>query len=146
MLIPDDVGIHGKEIVLFFIPNNLMDIPKVGFADISNSRNWVKLNVFLCYLMMKFGNGSLLIWMLVLIFTCSVLHSWMKDVLTMSSIDFEVLISNIIWSSGFWYPYRNIFSLVDELDIKPFTNWTSSAHYSGEGLEVSVVVTPSNIP
>ena len=75
MLIPDDVGIHGKEIVLFFIPNNLMDIPKLGFADISNSRNWVKLNVFLCYLMMKFGNGSLLIWMLVLIFTCSVLHS-----------------------------------------------------------------------
>ena len=146
MLIPDDVGIHGKEIVLFFIPNNLMDIPKVGFADISNSINWVRLNVFLCYLMMKFGNGSLLIWMLVLIFTCSVLHSWMKDVLTMSSIDFEVLISNIIWSSGFWYPYRNIFSLVDELDIKPFTNWTSSAHYSGEGLEVSVVVTPSNIP
>ena len=146
MLIPDDVGIHGKEIVLFFIPNNLMDIPKLGFADISNSINWVRLNVFLCYLMMKFGNGSLLIWMLVLIFTCSVLHSWMKDVLTMSSIDFEVLISNIIWSSGFWYPYRNIFSLVDELDIKPFTNWTSSAHYSGEGLEVSVVVTPSNIP
>ncbi|KAJ4963541.1 hypothetical protein NE237_023480 [Protea cynaroides] len=37
---------------------------------------------------------------------------------------------------GFWYPYSNIFSLVDEIGIKPFTNWTSSAQYSPEGLEV----------
>ncbi|KAE9447397.1 hypothetical protein C3L33_20703, partial [Rhododendron williamsianum] len=37
---------------------------------------------------------------------------------------------------GFWYPYRNIFNLVDELGIKPFTNWIKSAQYSGEGLEV----------
>ncbi|GAB2218068.1 hypothetical protein Droror1_Dr00001285 [Drosera rotundifolia] len=37
---------------------------------------------------------------------------------------------------GFWYPYRNIFSIVDELGIKPFTNWLSSAHYSSEGIEV----------
>ncbi|KAF8405455.1 hypothetical protein HHK36_010361 [Tetracentron sinense] len=37
---------------------------------------------------------------------------------------------------GFWYPYHNIFSLVDELGIKPFTYWTTSAHYSQEGLEV----------
>ncbi|GFS34665.1 hypothetical protein Acr_00g0035250 [Actinidia rufa] len=37
---------------------------------------------------------------------------------------------------GLWYPYRNIFNLVDELGIKPFTNWMKSAQYSGEGLEV----------
>ncbi|KAL5791235.1 hypothetical protein ACOSQ2_006123 [Xanthoceras sorbifolium] len=37
---------------------------------------------------------------------------------------------------GFWYPYQNIFSLVDELGIKPFTNWMKSAQYSDEGLEV----------
>ncbi|KAM4089439.1 hypothetical protein ACB094_07G151800 [Castanea mollissima] len=37
---------------------------------------------------------------------------------------------------GYWYPHRNIFSLVDELGIKPFTNWIKSAQYSGEGLEV----------
>lgn len=38
--------------------------------------------------------------------------------------------------AGFWYPYRNIFSIVDELGLKPFTNWTRSAQYSPEGLEV----------
>ncbi|RVW38507.1 Zeta-carotene desaturase [Vitis vinifera] len=48
----------------------------------------------------------------------------------------KMLIPDDVGIHGFWYPYRNIFSLVDELDIKPFTNWTSSAHYSGEGLEV----------
>ncbi|KAL5561241.1 hypothetical protein UlMin_030988 [Ulmus minor] len=37
---------------------------------------------------------------------------------------------------GYWYPYQNIFSLIDELGIKPFTNWTKSAQYSQEGLEV----------
>ncbi|KAL9417493.1 hypothetical protein AB3S75_040469 [Citrus x aurantiifolia] len=37
---------------------------------------------------------------------------------------------------GFWYPFRNIFSLVDELGIKPFTGWMKSAQYSEEGLEV----------
>ncbi|GFP89067.1 v-type proton ATPase subunit b2 [Phtheirospermum japonicum] len=36
---------------------------------------------------------------------------------------------------GFWYPYRNIFNLVDELGLKPFTTWTKSAQYSEEGLE-----------
>ncbi|KAE8709254.1 vacuolar ATP synthase subunit B family protein [Hibiscus syriacus] len=36
---------------------------------------------------------------------------------------------------GFWYPYKNIFSLVDELGLKPFTSWTRSAQYSDEGLE-----------
>ncbi|KAF4382449.1 hypothetical protein G4B88_011401 [Cannabis sativa] len=36
---------------------------------------------------------------------------------------------------GYWNPYRNIYSLVDELGIKPFTNWTKSAQYSEEGLE-----------
>ncbi|MBA0743137.1 hypothetical protein Gogos_005855 [Gossypium gossypioides] len=41
---------------------------------------------------------------------------------------------------GFWYPYKNIFSLVDELGIKPFTSWTRSAQYSGEGLEVEFPV------
>jgi uncharacterized protein with NAD-binding domain and iron-sulfur cluster len=37
---------------------------------------------------------------------------------------------------GFWYPYRNIFHLVDELGLKPFTDWTRSAQYSPQGLEV----------
>ncbi|MCL6436911.1 MAG: FAD-dependent oxidoreductase [Leptolyngbyaceae cyanobacterium HOT.MB2.61] len=37
---------------------------------------------------------------------------------------------------GFWYPYRNIFSLVDELGLQPFTDWTRSAQYSPAGLEV----------
>ena len=37
---------------------------------------------------------------------------------------------------GFWYPYKNIFSLVDELELKPFTPWTRSAQYSPAGLEV----------
>lgn len=38
---------------------------------------------------------------------------------------------------GFWYPYRNIFALVDEIGIKPFTDWTKSAQYSADGLEVN---------
>ncbi|WNZ21975.1 FAD-dependent oxidoreductase [Leptolyngbya sp. NK1-12] len=37
---------------------------------------------------------------------------------------------------GFWYPYRNIFSLVDQLGLQPFTDWTRSAQYSPTGLEV----------
>lgn len=41
---------------------------------------------------------------------------------------------------GFWYPYKNIFSLVDELGIKPFTNWTKSAQYSAEGQEIQFPV------
>lgn len=37
---------------------------------------------------------------------------------------------------GFWYPYKNIFSLVRELGISPFTPWTRSSQYSPAGLEV----------
>ncbi|MEB3337551.1 MAG: FAD-dependent oxidoreductase [Leptolyngbyaceae bacterium] len=37
---------------------------------------------------------------------------------------------------GFWYPYRNIFALVDELGLRPFTDWTRSSQYSPAGLEV----------
>ncbi|MEC4813824.1 MAG: FAD-dependent oxidoreductase [Scytonema sp. PMC 1069.18] len=37
---------------------------------------------------------------------------------------------------GFWYPYRNIFSLINELGISPFTTWTRSSQYSPKGLEV----------
>ncbi|CEJ44382.1 Amine oxidase [Umezakia ovalisporum] len=37
---------------------------------------------------------------------------------------------------GFWYPYRNIFALINELKINPFTTWTRSAQYSPGGLEV----------
>jgi len=37
---------------------------------------------------------------------------------------------------GFWYPYRNIFSLVRELGINPFTPFTRSSQYSPAGLEV----------
>jgi uncharacterized protein with NAD-binding domain and iron-sulfur cluster len=37
---------------------------------------------------------------------------------------------------GFWYPYRNIFALVQELGLSPFTAWTRSSQYSPAGLEV----------
>ena len=37
---------------------------------------------------------------------------------------------------GFWHPYRNIFALVDELGISPFTGWNKAAYYSAEGLAV----------
>jgi len=37
---------------------------------------------------------------------------------------------------GFWYPYSNIFSLVRELGISPFTPFTRSSQYSPAGLEV----------
>ena len=37
---------------------------------------------------------------------------------------------------GFWYPYRNIFSKVRELDLDPFTRFTRSSQYSPAGLEV----------
>lgn len=37
---------------------------------------------------------------------------------------------------GFWYPYRNIFALVQGLGLDPFTDWTRSAQYSPQGLEV----------
>lgn len=37
---------------------------------------------------------------------------------------------------GFWYPYRNIFQLVEELNLNPFTPFTRSSQYSPAGLEV----------
>ncbi|MGK7938491.1 MAG: FAD-dependent oxidoreductase [Xenococcaceae cyanobacterium] len=37
---------------------------------------------------------------------------------------------------GFWYPYRNIFSLVKQLKLAPFTPFTRSSQYSPFGLEV----------
>ncbi len=37
---------------------------------------------------------------------------------------------------GFWYPYKNIFSLVRELGLSPFTPFTRSSQYSPAGLEV----------
>ncbi|MDX2228714.1 MAG: FAD-dependent oxidoreductase [Leptolyngbyaceae cyanobacterium bins.349] len=37
---------------------------------------------------------------------------------------------------GFWYPYRNIFALIDRLKLHPFTPWTQSSQYSPAGLEV----------
>lgn len=36
---------------------------------------------------------------------------------------------------GFWYPYQNIFSLVNKLGLKPFTPFTRSSQYSPAGLE-----------
>ncbi|KAL6882636.1 hypothetical protein ACP4OV_011326 [Aristida adscensionis] len=41
---------------------------------------------------------------------------------------------------GFWYPYRNIFALVDELGISPFTGWNKAAYYSPDGLAVEFPV------
>ena len=37
---------------------------------------------------------------------------------------------------GFWYPYRNIFHLVRQLGLEPFTPFTRSSQYSPNGLEV----------
>ena len=37
---------------------------------------------------------------------------------------------------GFWYPYRNIFSKVKQLNLDPFTRFTRSSQYSPAGLEV----------
>jgi uncharacterized protein with NAD-binding domain and iron-sulfur cluster len=37
---------------------------------------------------------------------------------------------------GFWYPYKNIFSLVKKLSLDPFTAFTRSSQYSPAGLEV----------
>ena len=37
---------------------------------------------------------------------------------------------------GFWYPYRNIFSKIKELQLEPFTRFTRSSQYSPAGLEV----------
>ncbi|MGK7932240.1 MAG: FAD-dependent oxidoreductase [Microcystaceae cyanobacterium] len=37
---------------------------------------------------------------------------------------------------GFWYPYRNIFKVVDHLNLNPFTPFTRSSQYSPFGLEV----------
>ena len=36
---------------------------------------------------------------------------------------------------GFWYPYRNIFNLVEQLNLNPFTSFTRSHQYSPHGLE-----------
>ena len=36
---------------------------------------------------------------------------------------------------GFWYPYQNIFKLVRELELQPFTPFTRSHQYSPQGLE-----------
>lgn len=50
----------------------------------------------------------------------------------------DCLISNLcLFSLGFWNPYQNILSLVNELGITPFTNKIRSALYSTEGLEVT---------
>lgn len=38
---------------------------------------------------------------------------------------------------GFWYPYQNIFRLVRELKLHPFTSFTRSNQYSPMGLETS---------
>ena len=35
---------------------------------------------------------------------------------------------------GFWRPYLNIFALCDELGLRPFTDWTTSANYSPLGV------------
>ncbi|KAH7365257.1 hypothetical protein KP509_18G017400 [Ceratopteris richardii] len=54
--------------------------------------------------------------------------------LTGDSVCYVVLIH--FYGAGFWYPYKNIFALVDELGIQPFTEWTQSLQYSPNGLEV----------
>ena len=65
-----------------------------------------------------------------------------------SHIAFTIISLNDVWKfvlyevdneigfyfAGYWYPHWNIFSLVDELGVKPFTNWTTSWQNSWEGL------------
>lgn len=41
---------------------------------------------------------------------------------------------------GFWRPYFNIFALVAELGLEPFTAWTASHQYSPRGLEVAAAI------
>ena len=41
---------------------------------------------------------------------------------------------------GFWYPYRNIFALINELNINPFTTWTRASQYSPAGSEVEAPI------
>ncbi|XP_057828630.1 uncharacterized protein LOC131039808 isoform X3 [Cryptomeria japonica] len=42
---------------------------------------------------------------------------------------------------GFWWQYRNIFSLIKELGISwPFTNWTRSSFYNASGIQVEAPV------
>ena len=46
-------------------------------------------------------------------------------------------------------PYFNIFALVDELDLDPFTPWTRSQQWSPHGLEVDAAilqVTSAQVP
>mgnify|MGYP002785084275 CR=1 FL=1 len=47
---------------------------------------------------------------------------------------------------GFWYPYRNLFSLVNELGLQPFTPWTRSSQYSPAGLEVESPIFQDQFP
>ncbi|MEM1369549.1 MAG: FAD-dependent oxidoreductase, partial [Cyanobacteria bacterium P01_H01_bin.15] len=47
---------------------------------------------------------------------------------------------------GFWYPYRNIFNLVDELGLQPFTPFTRSHQYSPAGLEVTAPLFQQEAP
>ncbi|ERM96271.1 hypothetical protein AMTR_s00001p00161700 [Amborella trichopoda] len=48
--------------------------------------------------------------------------------------------SSEIGIPGFRCPYHNIFCLIDELGIQPFTKWTKSAQYSPEGVEVETPI------
>lgn len=66
------------------------------------------------------------------------LYPRVKNGVCSFSFNFSFLIdlNPLCTSAGFWYPYRNIFSLADELGIQPFTKWTRSAFYSPEGVEV----------
>eukprot|EP00884_Botryococcus_braunii_P022921 jgi/Botrbrau1/9312/Bobra.0111s0036.1 len=41
---------------------------------------------------------------------------------------------------GFWRAYYNIFELVKELGLRPFTDWTASNQYSPQGLEVEAPI------
>ncbi|MEQ8971623.1 MAG: FAD-dependent oxidoreductase [Coleofasciculus sp. C1-SOL-03] len=47
---------------------------------------------------------------------------------------------------GFWYPYRNIFRLVNELGLQPFTPFTHSSQYSPAGLEVESPLFQNEFP
>ncbi|KAJ6833824.1 phytoene dehydrogenase, chloroplastic/chromoplastic-like [Iris pallida] len=63
-------------------------------------------------------------------------HHLCKQGFDVTLLEAESSPAEEVGTRGFWYPYKNIFSIIDELGIQPFTKWTRSALYTSEGLEV----------
>ncbi|XP_020574168.1 uncharacterized protein LOC110020416 isoform X2 [Phalaenopsis equestris] len=63
-------------------------------------------------------------------------HHLCKQGIDVTIIDARSFPAEEVTLRGFWSPYRNIFSIMEELGLQPFTNWTSSSLYTSEGVEV----------